>query len=246
MIVGKFAWQQEDVQKGDVSIVLIFQEQFFSSALSSVAGQCCNSAWLILTHLPHWMCFLIFIQSSTMDWYLEVKIQAGDKQYSSCLLIQETKNMKILNILFSLYHVEHNTCIVYGRNIKTRYFGLILILRFERDWHSIRHDRMQLSSKETLPAYCIPKVVGLKTGEVLYEKAYMSPRPPPKISLCHDWTKELDSKVVQQPQGEVARQAKFFQPNQFQVQSVINQGNLLSRKTWSEKRPRSQESVIAF
>ena len=34
----------------------------------------------------------------------------------------------------------------------------------------------------TLPAYCIPKVVRLKTGEVLYEKVYMSPRPPPKIS----------------------------------------------------------------
>ena len=39
----------------------------------------------------------------------------------------------------------------------------------------------------TLPAYCIPKVVRLKTGEVLYEKAYMSPRPPSKISLCLDW-----------------------------------------------------------
>ena len=73
-----------------------------------------------------------------------------------------------------------------------------------------------------LPASCIPKVVRLKTGEVLYEKAYMSPRPPPKISLRHDWTKELGSKVDRQPEGEVtrqserevARQAKFFQPTQ--------------------------------
>ena len=40
-----------------------------------------------------------------------------------------------------------------------------------------------------LPAYCIPKVVKLKPGEVLYEKAFMSPRPPPKISLRHDWNK---------------------------------------------------------
>ena len=32
----------------------------------------------------------------------------------------------------------------------------------------------------TLPAYCIPKVVRLKTGEVLYEKSYMSPRSPTK------------------------------------------------------------------
>ena len=75
-----------------------------------------------------------------------------------------------------------------------------------------------------LPAYCIPKVVRLKTGEVFFEKAYMSPRPPPEISLRHDWTKELGSKVdrqpewewetVRQPEGEVARQAKFFQPAQ--------------------------------
>ena len=50
----------------------------------------------------------------------------------------------------------------------------------------------------------------------------MSPRPPPKISLCHDWTKELGSKVARQPEGEVARQpegevarqAKFFQSTQ--------------------------------
>ena len=34
----------------------------------------------------------------------------------------------------------------------------------------------------------------------------MSPRPPPKISLRHDWTKEFGSKVDRQPEGEVARQ----------------------------------------
>ena len=33
MIVGKFAWQQEEDQKEDISIALIFQEQFFTSAL---------------------------------------------------------------------------------------------------------------------------------------------------------------------------------------------------------------------
>ena len=43
---------------------------------------------------------------------------------------------------------------------------------------------------ETLPAYCIPKVVRMEPGEVIYEKAYMSPRPPPKISLKHDWKTE--------------------------------------------------------
>ena len=77
----------------------------------------------------------------------------------------------------------------------------------------------------TLPAYCIPKVVRLKTGEVLYEKAYISPRPPPKISLRHDWARgevplgstvdqQSEGEVVRQSQKEVARRAKFFQPTQ--------------------------------
>ena len=44
---------------------------------------------------------------------------------------------------------------------------------------------------DTLPSHCVPKVVRMETGEVIYEKVYMSPRPPPKISLRHDWMKEL-------------------------------------------------------
>ena len=64
----------------------------------------------------------------------------------------------------------------------------------------------------TLPAYCIPKVVRLKTGEVLYEKSYVSPRPPPKISLKHDhdWTRgndELGFTVEQQPVGKLVQQS---------------------------------------
>ena len=64
----------------------------------------------------------------------------------------------------------------------------------------------------TLPAYCIPKVVRLKTGEVLYEKSYMSPRPPPKISLRHDhdWTRrndEFGSTVERQPVGKLVQQS---------------------------------------
>ena len=68
--------------------------------------------------------------------------------------------------------------------------------------------------QETLPACCIPKVVRLKTGEVLYEKVHMSPRPPPKISLKHEWKRALGSEIARQPEGEVARQAKIFQPTQ--------------------------------
>ena len=50
----------------------------------------------------------------------------------------------------------------------------------------------------------------------------MSPRPPPKISLKHEWKRELGSEVARQPEGEVdrqperevARQARSSQPTQ--------------------------------
>ena len=58
----------------------------------------------------------------------------------------------------------------------------------------------------TLPAYRIPKVVRMETGEIIYDKVYESPRPLPKISLRNDWMKELGSEVV--------RQAEDNQPTQ--------------------------------
>ena len=67
---------------------------------------------------------------------------------------------------------------------------------------------------ETLPAHCIPKVVWMETGEVIHEKENASPQPPPKISLKHDWMKDLGSEFARQPEGEVARQAKSSQSSQ--------------------------------
>ena len=49
---------------------------------------------------------------------------------------------------------------------------------------------------DKLPAYCIPKVVVMEPGEVIYEKVFMSPRPPPKISFKDNWMKEFDSEVA--------------------------------------------------
>ena len=49
---------------------------------------------------------------------------------------------------------------------------------------------------DTLPANCISKVVVMESGEIIYEKVYVSPRPPPTISFKDDWMKELDSEVA--------------------------------------------------
>ena len=82
--------------------------------------------------------------------------------------------------------------------------------------------------RETLPACCIPKVLRMGTGEVIYEQVYMSPRPPPKISLKHDLKRELGSEHAQRPEGQVVQPPGSFQSNQpIPTQIVIDRGNPL-------------------
>ena len=86
----------------------------------------------------------------------------------------------------------HNTCIKHGRDIKTQNIRLTSIL--------------------LVRTYCIPKVVRVETGEVSTEKVYMSRRPPPKISLKHEWKRELRSEHAQW--SEVGQLSRSFQSNQ--------------------------------
>ena len=73
--------------------------------------------------------------------------------------------------------------------------------------------------QETLPAHCIPKVVRMETGEVIYEKVYMSHQPPPKISLKHEgkenWVQNMLSDQKLGNYLEVSNRT-----NQFQIQVV--------------------------
>ena len=50
---------------------------------------------------------------------------------------------------------------------------------------------------DTLPAYCISKVVVMESGEVIYQKVYVSPRPPPKISYKDNWMKNWIHKSLE-------------------------------------------------
>ena len=64
---------------------------------------------------------------------------------------------------------------MYGRDIKTQYIGSTSILLLRKGCSSVQTRSNAIILQETLPAYCIPKVVRMKTGEVLHEKVYMSP-----------------------------------------------------------------------
>ena len=85
---------------------------------------------------------------------------------------------------------------------------------------------------ETLPACCIPKAVRMETGEIIHEKVYESPRPPPKISLRNDWMKELGS--------EVARQTEGSQPTQPNPNPIYRTG----RPVVTEQTSRSSAQEI--
>ena len=63
---------------------------------------------------------------------------------------------------------------------------------------------------ETLPAYCIPKVVRMETGEVIYEK-YMR-----HLGLLQrfSWKRELGSEVVLQAEVSQPTQPK---PNHYRT-----------------------------
>ena len=84
-------------------------------------------------------------------------------------------------------------------------------LAIKKGWTFYQTRSNAIILQETLPACCIPKVVRMETGEVLYEKVYMSPRPPPKISLKHEWKRELGSEHAQR--SEVGQLSRSFQSN---------------------------------
>ena len=107
--------------------------------------------------------------------------------------------------------------------------------------------------QETLPAYCIPKVVRMKTGEVFYEKVYMSPRPPPKISLKHEWKRELGSEHAQRAEAaQIAAQlSRSFQSNQLTVNPIrersgrpVIRDDTRSCARWKKRRPVIRRSTL--
>ena len=93
--------------------------------------------------------------------------------------------------------------------------------------------------QETLPAKSILKNVRMKTGEVVYEKEYMSPRPPPKISLKHTWKRELGSEHAQR--SEARQLSRSFQSNQPTLNPIPERSGRLDSTRDGRQTSRSQE-----
>ena len=130
-----------------------------------------------------------------------------------------------------MYHVVHNTCTMHGRDIKTRYIGSTSILLLRKI--EILSDSIECNhSSRNTSSLLYSKSCEDENWRSLIRQVYMSPRPPPKISLKHEWKRELGSKVARQPEGEVARLANFS-----------NRGDLMTFKM-EETRPVLRRSML--
>ena len=78
------------------------------------------------------------------------------------------------------------------------------------------------------PAHCISKAIVMKSEEIIYQKVYVSPRPPPTISFKDNWTCNLDS--------DVARSSK-------DIQQIQPKPNTQLSSTGRHVRKRSEEPL---
>ena len=93
-------------------------------------------------------------------------------------------------------HVLHRTSKRSWKDIRMRCIGSIYSLLNEKGLRFYQTRCNATVLYDTLPAYCLSKVVVVESEEIKYEKVYVSPRPPPTISFKDNWMKELDSEVA--------------------------------------------------
>ena len=100
-----------------------------------------------------------------------------------------------------------------------------LAIREGLTFHQTRSNAIILPG--TLPAYCIPKVERLKTGEVLYERPYLSPRPltiGPEGMI--NWVIQLNNSQLESSFNSLLEKHHVSNspkpPNRNPIQSVID------------------------
>ena len=78
-------------------------------------------------------------------------------------------------------HVVHGTSRTRGQDTKTRCVGSFFQLCQRKGLKFYQTKSNAIILHDTLPAYCVPKVVVMESGEIINEKGFVSLRPPPTI-----------------------------------------------------------------
>ena len=130
------------------------------------------------------------------DWYREDKIWAKDRRYFFTSVDPTNKEHRDPNkIDLGAPRLAWYKQKKWRRHQDTVYWvDIQLAQRKGFKFYQTRSNAIILY--DTLTAYCIPKAIMMETGEIIYEKVFASPRPPPKMSFKDNWMKELDSEVA--------------------------------------------------
>ena len=221
MIVGRHAWQQEEEQKGqycsDISGTILYLRALQGHSGRNLIDPLLQDNVIIqrgfFQHIYHIGC--AFNLHSIINNGLILGGQDSSRRQTVFLLPIDPRDKEHQDPEHIDFSVPRRARYLHSawKKHQDAVFWLDIDLAIEKGLTFYQTRSNAIILQGTLPAYCIPKVVRLKTGEVLFEKSYMSPRPPPKISLRHDhdWTRgndKLGSTVEQQPVGKLVRQSR--------------------------------------
>ena len=269
MIDGKLVWLQEEDRNEDISIALTIREQFlYLRALQGHSGNNLIDPTLqdnvvigtgIFPYIYHVGC--TFNLHSIISNGLVLGGQNLSRRQTVFFLPVDPRDESHRDperIDFSVPRLARYVHSAWKRHQDAVFWvDIDLAIKEGLTFYQTRSNAIILQG--TLPAHCISKVERLKTGEMLYERRYLSPRPPPKISLKHDhnWTKGNDqsgSTVEQQPVGKLVQQsfgeaprAESSKPTQSKPNPICDRTGkpVDTERVFVEKRKtsRSQEIV---
>ena len=189
---GRKAWQEEEETRKYISTVLILQEQL---CISELFKDIQEAILMTLHHRTMWLIpnnFFEYIYHVGCGINLHCIINSGLIPGGHSLSKRQTvffhpvdprdKSHKDLDTI-DLNEPRHAQYMHKAWKIhQNAVYWVDINLAIEKGlkFYQIRSNAIILQG--TLAAYCISKVVRMDTGEVIYEKVYMSPRLPPKIS----------------------------------------------------------------
>ena len=96
---------------------------------------------------------------------------------------------------------------------------------------------------DTLPAYCIPQAIWRRSGENIFRKPYVSPRPTPTISYKDTWITELDSDVARSS-NDIQRTKQKSNTQVPSSQTNVTRGEKSLKRTSADQEPLKQERHV--
>ena len=191
---GRASWQEEEATRKDFNILLIHQDKifFYLRALQGQSGRnlidpSLQDNVLIPNNFIEYICHIgCAINSHSIK---KSGLTPGGQNLSKRqtvfftsvdLMNKEHKDPEEVNL-----HAPRLTWYkqkVWKKHQDTVYW-VDMKLAQQKGFKCYQTISNAIILYDTLPAYCIPKAVMMETGEIIYEKVFASPRPPPRFLI---------------------------------------------------------------